>query len=272
MQTKTSLRAVLRATIGALTAAAMLIPATAAATSDHDAVAHKHTLVQQRAERGLLIGKGNAVGGAEGVFALGGTVPWGIGVPLRLGATHKLDLFARAHLQDAEPNFALPRLGGMYKFRDDLLEIAAEVSADVSMFGGGNKLAIDAGVPMRMHFRENLSLQATPSVHIAMKPKSDVYPNVRLSAFFNFTDEIAITGHTGFTFKSGQAGPTGLQIGTSYTFANARHSPWLELGGHVEWNKMYDDGATRVLAFARVYRVHPEHHKTVPPIIGEIED
>ena len=255
--------------VGALVACVVLVPGVATATSDNFATAHPHGLVQQRAERGLLLGNNNVSMGADGSLFAGETNIWGLRLPFRYGAKEHLDVFADLYLQTVDPTASLPAVGARYRFIDGLLELAGEVKANQALSHGVELPSLHFGVPMRIHFRENLSLDATPTLSVFISPVSEVYPTMRLSAYFNLTDAIAITGHTGFTMQSRKAGPSGLQIGASWTMTR-KGLAFLEVGGHFAWTTLVDEGATGAVLFLRVYQVHPVHHE--PPIVGTISD
>lgn len=234
----------------ALVLTALATPA--AATSDHDATAHAHYLVQQRAERGLLIGKRTFWAGLDVLSSSGAREGITFTAPLRLGVHKKVDIFANAQLRNGDPDLFDPGLGVTYRFRDGLLEMAMEGSLRMAVLGPVKHIGANVGMPMRMHFRENLSLDASPTLTVLLRPDADWFLSLPLAGNFNLTDAIAITGGTSFTLEGGNAGASGLVIGGSWTGAS-NGKPWLEVGGKASWGRLNNQGLVQMIVFVRYY-------------------
>lgn len=231
-----------------------LLPSPADATSDHDATGHKHTLVQQLAERGVILGKGTLAIGADLLSSNAAVQSYAATVPLRFGVTDKIDIFLNPRLQTVEPKLSDPAVGATYRIRDGLFEIGATASLQLAVFGPVKSAGLTVGAPLRMHFRENLALDATPSLTVMALPDTTFFLSIPLAGHFNLTDAIGLTGEAHLSMRSGSAGFSGLVIGGSWTGATDG-KPWLEIGGRMAWLTLVGGDAMQMMLFARFYAV-----------------
>ena len=230
----------------------VLLPSHALATSDHDATAHVHFLVQQRTERGLVLGPKRLAVGPEVVLSSGALDGQLATLAVAYGINDKLEIFANPRWQSFAPSFYDPAIGARYRFRDGLFEMAAQGSLRLAAFADPKTVAFDARVPMRMHFRENLSLDAVPSLSILVSPNADWYLSMPLWGNFNLTDAIALTGGTEVSLQEGAAGASGMTIGGSWTGAKDG-KPWLEIGARARWATVANEGVVQLTLFATYY-------------------
>lgn len=233
---------------------ATIAPFCAHATSDKDATGHIHFLVQQAAERGLVLGKGNVAAGIEFAQSSAKEDSYFFRVPLRIGLRDRVDFFASLQRSTVFPATSLPDVGVTYRAVDGLLEIAGRGSLELAVFDDPKAAAVHLSVPMRLHFRENLSMDATPRVSIMVSPDSSWYLNIPLAGNYNLTDEISITAGPTFSLQDGLAGASGLVLGASWTAATDG-KPWLEVGGRlalITQNKV----ATMQMILAATYYGH----------------
>ena len=126
----------LRRAIALVVAIAVIWPAAASATSDHDATAHTHFLVQQRAERGLVLGKKTVSVGVDLLSSSGAFSGYAGLLPLRAGVHNKVDVFLTPQWQNNGGGLKMTQLGGRYRLRDGLLEMAAQASVGFALGDG----------------------------------------------------------------------------------------------------------------------------------------
>ncbi len=229
-----------------------LVPCAAVATSDADATAHAHGLVQQRAERGLIIDKRSLAVGVDMMMESKLVTSYTLSTPFRFGVHKKAELFVTPKLQSIEPTYSLADLGAKYRFRDGLLEMVARASLQFAKQGSASKVGLDIGMPMRVHLRQNLSLDAAPSLTFILSPDKDWFPRLPLEGNFNLTDAVAFTGGTELSLQDGSAGASGMTIGGSWTGATDG-KPWMEVGARASWGNENNVGVMTMLIYLRYY-------------------
>lgn len=218
-----------------------------------------HGLPVAAAGRGLTLERlAVAIGVEPGVVRADEGVGLTVALPLRVGLSDDLELFAAPVVQSVGPVLHEPAMGALLRLVDGPVEVGLRGAVDLGLFGDPKQATVLPGLPLRLHPADPLAIDLGVSAMVRVLPETALGVFAPAGATVSVTDAVFVTASSGLRVAdladpivgAPLAGMVGATIGRD---GKAR----VDLGARAGWDEVRVPDAFSVVASVRLYFVAP---------------